>query len=213
MNRQKLKQLLEDKGVTQTELAKLLGRDKSVITHLLQGKRQLKLEEAIQIADFLGVPLAQLTEGEDAAALVSGMGEPHCIPFQGEPSAQNRQSAQIIRREGGFFLEIHGSLPANAYALEVRDTALELAGFLPGDIVISSLDVACKPGDIVVVQHYRQGSAETLLRRFQPPFLTAHSTDTGFAPLPAEGEQIRVVSPVLQLIRLFAGSADKKKGA
>ena len=50
-----LKELLIAKGKTQTELAAVLMRDKSAITNLLQGKRQLKADEVVKIAAFLQV--------------------------------------------------------------------------------------------------------------------------------------------------------------
>lgn len=53
MSIEKLKELLEAHQVNQTQLARLLGRDKAVITNLLQGRRQLKAEEAVVIARHL----------------------------------------------------------------------------------------------------------------------------------------------------------------
>lgn len=61
-----LKELLKERGITQTELACILGRDKSVVTKLFQGWRQLKASEAVLIAHHLGVPIARVLGIEEA---------------------------------------------------------------------------------------------------------------------------------------------------
>lgn len=55
-----LRILIKSRGVTQTQLARVLGRDKSAITNLLQGKRQLKAEEVIKIAQFMNISEAEV---------------------------------------------------------------------------------------------------------------------------------------------------------
>ena len=129
----KLKQLLNDHGITQTELARLLGRDKSVITNLLQGRRRLKADEAAIISQVLNVPVAEILGLDEAAA--AGVAETCLIPFQHAPIAG--AGKQIIEKDGKFFLEESGAFSARAYAVEVRDASMNLSGVLPGDIVIS----------------------------------------------------------------------------
>ncbi len=195
-----LKRLLDTHGITQTELARLLNRDKSVVTNLLQGKRQLKADEATLIAQRVNIPIGELLGMESAAA---GVSESCLIPFQCEP-ARTRASKQVVQKEGKFYLEETGYYSNKAYALEARDDSLNLAGILAGDIIIAELDSPCRAGQIVVAQHYDDnGSAETLLRKYAPPFLLPHSTDPSFAPLSLENDNIRVVSPVIKLIRLL----------
>lgn len=48
--------LADNPHLTQTGLAKHLGVHKSIVTLMLNGKRQIKLREVRQIADYLGVP-------------------------------------------------------------------------------------------------------------------------------------------------------------
>lgn len=198
MDTMKLKSLLAQRGITQTELARLLGRDKSVITNLLQGRRQLKADEAGVIARMLGVSVAEILGLEEISGHVS---EAPLIPFQHEP-VQARRARQVVRREGQYFLEESG-FTSKAYALEVRDESMNLAGLLPGDIIISELDAQYKPGQIVVAQHYQGAGAVTVLRRYEPPFLLARSTRDNFPPLSLENGEARVVSPVLKMVRLF----------
>lgn len=190
-----LKALLKQHGVSQAELARLLSRDKSVVTNLLQGKRQLKLEEARVIAEHLGIRvndiLGEKPEGFEAPAL---------IPFQHAPE-RTRKSKHIVEKDGKFYLEDQGD--PKAYALEIKDDSLNLAGYLPGDIVVSVLDKKCKKGDVVVVQHYLESGAETILRIYQPPYLQPHSTNPHYRSLHEQEDDVRLVSPVVKLVRLL----------
>lgn len=202
-----LKALLKEKKVSQAELARLLGRDKSVITHLFQGKRQLKLHEAMKIAEYLGVPLSNIAvegeeEAEAAEAALTGM-EDTLVPFRHEPSGAVRRSQHVHKQGGKFYFGAAGSFSDKAYALEMSDDSLNLSGVLPGDVLISELDAPCRPHDLVVVQHYEGEGAQTLVRRYESPFLVPHSTDSRFRPLNQNTDDVRVVSPVVRLVRLF----------
>ncbi len=196
-----LRNLLKKHGISQTELAGLLGRDKAVITNLLQGRRTLKAEEAVTIARHLGIDVAQLL-GEKPSR--GGIAEPEAlIPFR-QPPTKAKRNAQIVEKGGKHYLRDSGMQAAGkAYALEVKDDSLALLGFMPGDIVISELDTACKAGQVVVVQHYKGASAETILRKYEPPFLMPYSASAGFRPLHEKQDNVRLVSPVLKLVRLL----------
>lgn len=201
MDLQHLKALLGKHGITQTELARMLGRDKSVITHLFQGKRQLKASEAALIAKHIGVPVAQVM------GLLERMGEfhepPALIPFQHEP-VQGKKLPGVVRKEGKFFLEVEAaSFSTKAYALEIRDDSMNMAGILPGDLAISEMDRPCKAGQVVIAQHYQGRGAKTIVRKYEPPFLVAHSTSSSFVPLNTKQDDVRLVSPLLKLIRVF----------
>jgi hypothetical protein len=194
-----LKQLLMSHGINQTDLARLLHRDKAVITNLFQGKRQLKAEEAMIIASHIGVPVAQVL-GE----LPHGLAEPKLlIPFQHEPETSKRH-AGVVKKEGKFFLETDGpGYSPKAYALEVSDDSMNLLGILKGDIVISELDRPCKSGQIVIAQHYQGRGAKTVIRKYEQPLLLPHSTSPSFKPLRLDDANARLVSPVLKLIRVY----------
>lgn len=69
--------------------------------------------------------------------------------------------------------------------------------------MVAELDAEVSEGDVVVVQHYAGGGAETILRKYQPPLLMPHSTDAQFLPLRADDAALRIVSPVKQLIRML----------
>lgn len=199
MNPQLLKTLLKEKGVQQTELAVLLGRDKAVITNLLQGKRHLKAEEAVIIAKYLGVPVTRLL-GEKAVP--GKAAEPVLIPFQHAP-VMLKKSRQVIEKGGKYYIEDSSAASAKTYALEVRDDALNLSGILPGDVVICQADGKARKGQIVVAQHYQGRGAETILRKYEPPYLMPHSANPAHKPLSEKEHDVRVVAPVIKLIRLL----------
>jgi transcriptional regulator with XRE-family HTH domain len=55
-----LKELLKTHGWSQSQLADLLGRNRSAITHLMKGERQLKADEVVKIAKALQVSFAEV---------------------------------------------------------------------------------------------------------------------------------------------------------
>lgn len=195
-----LKQLLAKNGISQTDLARLLRRDKAVITNLFQGKRQLKAEEAMVIASHIGVPVAQILGMHEPR----GLAEPAVlIPFQAEPEVSKR-SAGVVKKDGKFFLEVNErSVSPKTFALEVSDDSMNLAGIMKGDIVISELDRPYKSGQIVIAQHYQGRGARTLIRKYDAPLLLPYSTVPTFKPLRMDETNARIVSPVLKLIRTY----------
>lgn len=201
MDLKHLKSLLASHGVNQTALAQMLGRDKSVVTNLFQGRRRLKADEAALIASHLGVTVNHVMGIEEASG--HGASEPpSLIPFQSAPQ-KNPANRNIIEKDGRFYLEESAPVSAKTYALEVRDDSMNLAGILPGDIVISELDRPCCPGQLVIIQIYQGDSAQSTIRSYEPPLLIARSTSPNFKPLSSEGDNVRLVSPVLRLIRSF----------
>jgi hypothetical protein len=105
---------------------------------------------------------------------------------------------------------IAGRNAIDPWTLKTR--ALELAGFLPGDIVLVDLNASPRPGDAVCAQVYDwpRMKAETVMRIFERAtpidLLVARSADPGFAPLVVDGERV-VVKGVLLPSRLRAASA------
>lgn len=195
-----LKELLVAKGKTQSELAAALGRDKSAITNLLHGRRQLKAQEIPVIATFLGVSEAQVLGTEP----LNGLAEPERIPFQGAPSVAMLRSGQLVEEQGRFFVTDALNATGSCYALEVRDHSLDLHGIIPGDLVICNPSRAPQPDDIVVVQLYQDDdTAQTLLRKYHPPFLEIHSTRDGFERLHEERGNVAILAPVIRLIRIY----------
>jgi len=93
---------------------------------------------------------------------------------------------------------------ANAIApFRLRSGALDMAGFLPGDIVLVDLNASPRAGDAVCAQVYDwpRMKAETIMRIYRPvppvTLLVARSSDQSFAPLVVDGERVIVKGVLL----------------
>ena len=69
---------------------------------------------------------------------------------------------------------------------------LDLEGYLPGDHVVIDMNESPRRGDIVMAQIYHGDSAETVFRKFDPPFLVASTTNRK-APKPVYVDNEHVV--------------------
>jgi SOS-response transcriptional repressor LexA len=166
-------------GVTSFDLGEAIGRDRSVISRIINGQQRMTLDQARAIAEKLDVPLAEMIERaglgdkqtgvqlspgfaeSDAAAWVPGFGEVNTV----KPIA-----VALGERPG-----------VDIWRIKTR--AMALAGLLEGDFMLVDTHQAerAKAGDVVVAQVYNRSGATTVLRRFEPPVLVAASAD------PADG--------------------------
>ncbi len=90
----------------------------------------------------------------------------------------------------------------------ISSRAIELEGYLPGDIALIDLNATPKPGDVVCAQVYdwQHMRAETVLRVFEraPPvdLLLPRSLDPAFrAPLVVDGERVIVKGVIVANLR------------
>lgn len=93
----------------------------------------------------------------------------------------------------------------NQFVRAVTSRALELAGYMPGDLLLIDQSLAAVAGDAVCAQVYNlsRGTAETKLRIFEPPFITTRSMDPAVAekPLYVDGERVVIAGVVLRSLR------------
>lgn len=91
-------------------------------------------------------------------------------------------------------------LTANQYLRLVGTRVLDLAGYLPGDLL--TLDMSARPieGDAVDAQVYDRTGAETLLRYYDPPYLVTRTTQDALAakPMLVDGERVRIAAIVVK---------------
>lgn len=153
-------------GVTPTQIARRAGLDPSTLTGFKAGRRSQTLEALTvsEISRAWGVPVDADVSGTPAA---QGFGE-DAVPF----SAAGASPMQAALREliGGR---------NNLVALTLRSPALELIGFMVGDVVLVDLSNATpQPGDAVYAQVYdwRRMSAETVVRVYET--VHAYPVDT-----------------------------------
>jgi transcriptional regulator with XRE-family HTH domain len=84
--------------------------------------------------------------------------------------------------------------------------SLELAGYLPGDLVLVDMSVVPHSGDVVCAQVYNieRGTAETKLRVYDPPFLLSRAVHPGPSdkPLFIDHERVHIAGTVIRSMRL-----------
>lgn len=90
----------------------------------------------------------------------------------------------------------------------VQSRVLELAGLLPGDVVLADSTITPMRGDVVVVQiiDMQTGSARTRLRQYQPPYvMTATMDQKAFEqPLFVDNERVRIWGTMVKSLRVRA---------
>jgi transcriptional regulator with XRE-family HTH domain len=165
-------------GITADEIAAVLGRDRSVVSKILNGKQRMTLEWAGAFAKALDVPLAIVLEKAGVAdtpvvhQLTPGFAGGDAMPFVHGPaasaeSARQRAIASVMGEKNGVDV------------WRVKGRAMALAGLLEGDFILVDTFASerVRPGDVVIAQVYNPRGATTVLRRFEPPVLVAASPD------------------------------------
>lgn len=173
------KKLQKKAGLTSHDLGEAIQRDRSVVSRLINGGQRMTLEQAQIFADLLGVPLAEmidragLANATVAQQLAPGFAEADVMFMPPEGTAIPAPCKGIASALGGDRPGID--------VWRVKSGAMMLAGYMPGDwfLLDTHQSERTKVGDIVVAQIYnnREGTATTVLRRFEPPVLIAASLD------------------------------------
>jgi len=94
----------------------------------------------------------------------------------------------------------------------LKTNALELSGYLPGDVLFVDLNAIAKPQDAVCAQVYdwQRGSAQTVWRIFDPPFLVGSALDrTAYKPLLVDNERVAVKGVIVESLRPHRLSATR----
>lgn len=108
------------------------------------------------------------------------------------------------RLEGETAGEIAPTSPSQS-TWRLGGRAVELAGYLPGDLLLVDQSVAPRAGDLVCAQIYdvQRGSAETVFRLFEPPYLTTRTLDPASHAKPQliDGERCVVLGTVIRMLR------------
>lgn len=166
-------------GKTSFDLGAAIGRDRSVISRIVNGTQTPTLEQAKALAQELDVPLAEFLQRAGMAdkptslQIAPKFEEGDAVPYTPQPSQEQRerQIAAVMGARPGIDV------------WRVKSRAMALAGLLEGDFLLVDTHAAerVRAGDIVMAQIYNPRGATTVLRRFEPPVLVAASTD------PADG--------------------------
>jgi transcriptional regulator with XRE-family HTH domain len=173
-------------GWSQTALARRAGLDPSTLSHFLAQDREghaLRASTIARIAEVTGL----LIEPEPDDSLDVFLEE--AVPMTNHAD----------RVAVGVLAQLHQQNPAvDAWILRTR--AIELAGYLPGDVLFISLQETPLAGDVVCAQIYdwAKKRAVTVFRLFHPPFLVTSTTDPSLVkPLAVDDEQVAVKGVVV----------------
>lgn len=163
---------LKKSGKTAGDVADHIGRSRSGISNIFAGSQRMTLDWAAAFAEVLNVPLdevmahARMLPEKQARQITVGFSESDAEPWRGS-GAELRAITETAATLGG------GKPGIDTWS--VRSDALSLQGILPGDtILVDTLHPGlCKKGDNVLAQVYnwQTGSAETVMRRYEPPAL------------------------------------------
>jgi len=164
-------------GLTSTDLGQVIGRDRTVISKILNGHQKMTLDQARALADALGVPISDMIE---RAGLGDNRTARHLSPGFSESDASSWTAQSPEDRGISSIAEALGQRPG-IDIWRVKSSALALMGLLPGDFMLVDTDAAerVRAGDVVLAQIYDniRGVATTVLRRFEPPVLVAASLE------------------------------------
>ncbi|WP_156899382.1 hypothetical protein [Pleomorphomonas koreensis] len=86
----------------------------------------------------------------------------------------------------------------------MKSAVLDMAGILPGDIMIVDMNKRPKSGDLVCAQVYdwRSQTAETIMRMYDPPFLVSQShTMPSAKPLMVDDETVVIKGVIDAVLR------------
>jgi transcriptional regulator with XRE-family HTH domain len=181
----RIRQLREERGLTQEQVAALLDLHLTNYNKLENGKTDLGVRRMKELARIFGVdPIEILVDPRDPSSF--GMGEPEALPYQPAEGSDDGFRAVIEAA-------CAGRNAADPWVL--RSMALAEEGYLPGDILIVDLSSEPRPGDVVCAKlRPLDPDSETLFRIYEPPYLvgTARSARRPFN-LETDDVQIRGV--------------------
>lgn len=126
----------------------------------------------------------------------SGFSEPDAVPFEQDAMGQPEwvRHAVASARSGRNGIE----------AWVMKGAALDGIGIMPGDILIIDHNHRAKTGDVVIAQilDFQTGTAETVMRLYQPPFILTHSLRLGpQRPEQVDEERVSIVGTMVGVIR------------
>lgn len=197
-----LQEVVKSTGLKPSQIAGVAGVSDTTLTRLLNnpGYRhtltQLTIDR-IKLSFKVPGPEEYATQGRLG---MIGFGDAERFDARHEPEGLARVLAAML---------------ADRTAVDpwrLKTNALELVGYLPGDLVLVDLNAVPKPQDVVCAQviDWTRGGAETVFRVYDPPFLVAAATDrTGYKPLLVDNDRVIVKGVVVESVRPHRLSATK----
>lgn len=186
--------IADETGIARTTLADPLKKDDPGIS-------TLSARTIDKIVRAYGVPAPSSAADMMAPKVPRGLGE-DAAPYDASDAGEVAAAVRALKS---------GSNTIDAWTLKTR--ALELEGYLPGDVVLVDLAAAPQPGDAVCAQVYdwQRMKAETVMRIYESAgavtLLLARSLDPQLhKPLVVDNERV-IVKGVILPHRLLAADA------
>ncbi len=182
-----LKNLLDEKGVSQTTLAQALGASRGYVSEIVSGKKQPSLEMLERIAAELNVSTGDLFANNRA----QGFEEPSVRAFVAKSPSAKRHVAALTRA-----LAPHARHPI----LHEITQCCPAAMLMKGDLLIADAHPDPTDGDLVVVQvqDTESGEVETDLATWHRGAVIPLY---GRPQLPSDKTAVTVMASVLATVR------------
>jgi len=190
-----IKAIASHMGLSLSQLALKSGMAASTITRFVNddtGVLTIQQNSLEQIANFTGFRPYQFP-----GRARPGFSELDAVPFELDD-----------RQPGGWVKAAVDEAKKGRNGVEawvMKGAALDGMGILPGDVIIVDQNLRPKPGDIVVAQivDYGRGTAETVIRVYQPPFICSHSVRLGpMRPEHVDEERVSIAGTGIGVLRL-----------
>ncbi len=185
-------------GLTTEDLGRAIGRDRTAISKMYSGGRLLKPEEVRGLAEALQLTVDEVLDhaGMKEPAIVRSIAQAGFAESEAKPFDWQGRGGERAALSSAFNLNRPG-----VEVWSVQGRSMDLAGYLEGDAILVDRLRAdrAKAGDDVIAQVYdfATGSARTVFRRYDPPFIFPVSTDQAeLKPQLVDNDRIVVVGVV-----------------
>lgn len=199
--REWLRGVLRQTGLTASALAQRINKAQTTLTRFLNVrdyKHELSTPTIRAIERETGIAFSRAGRGVQLSP--EGFSEGDGAPYEPPPALHAGAEADAVAQK---LLELYGRA-SGADPWTLTSKALELAGYLPGDILIVDLNAKARGGDVVCAQSYDWGlmRARTLFRLYEPPYLLASTMEPELRkPLLVDNEKVMVRGVVVASLR------------
>lgn len=192
MNRvfsQRMKEIMLEKGIRQTDLVQMTGIDKGALSSYMNGRYMPNAEKVAKIAKALSVSVDYLLGKDDP--LAADPPKTHEVPVLGKVAAGVPISAQE---------DIIGTIwtDKECFALKIKGNSMS-PRIMDGDIVLVKKQESAEDGDLVIAEIDGEATCKVLKRSHGSVMLVPFNA--AFAPFVytgQEAEDLRILGKVVE---------------
>lgn len=163
-------EILAEHGMTATALARQAGLAPPTLARFMKGGEDVTHVLSTPTIAKIAAAVGRTSPIAPEVRMRQGVAEPELAPYRPDADRPDADARLLSALAPGH---------NNAHVFQLRGRALDLLGYLPGDLVIVDLNATAEPGNVVCAQIYdrQQMRAETVMRLYEPPYLLAQSSD------------------------------------